>query len=281
MTPPAANLPAYDSTSTSSSGRWGRWLKLATVAAALMPVGWAVAVQSHPSAPTEFAVPERPALAFQQYQVDLGKVFPTQEVSAVFKFLNRGDRPVRIETVDASCGCLIPRLDVRDYAAGSPGQIVLRTRPANAEPGKKEYYVDVKYYDPEPRSVRLTLKMELPERGLYVRPRALAIYQWSDETAEHEIVLNDTRGGAFNVLSMKVAPEIARAELGERETTDDGLLQKIRVIVDGAAASGRKDAVLSIQTDDKNYPLIRVPLMIFGRPNDSEIADRLPPASKQ
>ena len=43
-------------------------------------------------------------------------------------------------------------------------------QPANESGGRKEYFADVKYSDPEPRQVRLTFKLEIPEQGLTVRP---------------------------------------------------------------------------------------------------------------
>ncbi|OYW22830.1 MAG: hypothetical protein B7Z55_04185, partial [Planctomycetales bacterium 12-60-4] len=132
---------------------------------------------ARPSVPLSISLPDRPALAFDQYLIDLGRVQPTTEVQGTFVFENRGQQTVDILEVVPSCGCLQPQLSTRKLAPGETGAVIVRMQPANELPGRKEYYADIRYTDPLPRETRVTFRLELPERQLAVKPRALLIYQ--------------------------------------------------------------------------------------------------------
>lgn len=240
------------------------WLSRVAWGAAFAP--FAVAVLVHwvrPPQPLAIAAADRPALAFHQYQVDLGRVEPTTELRATFAFRNRSSRTVDISEVSPSCGCLVPYVSTKRVEPGEGGRIVLRMQPANESPGRKEFFADVKYADPEPREVRLTFKLELPEQQLQVRPRALTFIQNSDRPVKQTIAVTDTRPQPAKIVNVTVNSPFAQVTPGEnRALSDGGTESRIQVTVSGDVPEGRHEAVVTIHTDDPQSPVLRVPLRI-------------------
>ncbi len=233
---------------------------------ALAPFLLAVVVHvGKPPVPLTISSPPRPALAFDQYLVDLGPTQPVVELQGKFRFRNRGTKPVALKEVRPSCGCLQPLVSGKEFAPGEDGQIMLRMRPANESPGKKEYYADVIYTDPEPREVRITFKLELPERGLMVKPRAILVYQLSDEKTVQELKIIDSRDKPARIKDVSVNNPLVAVELGERRPGEAGGIESIvQVMVDGKVSPGRHDAVITVLTDDPDTPELRVPVIIQG-----------------
>jgi len=232
----------------------------------------AVVHWGRPPVPLAISATPRPALAFDQYLVDLGPTQPMLELHGKFRFRNRGGHPVKLTTVEPSCGCLQPLVSAKEFAPGEDGQILLRMRPANESPGKKEYYADVKYTDPEPREVRITFKLELPERGIMVKPRALLVYQLSGEKTVQELRVIDSRDRPARIKDVSVNSPLIGVELGERRPGETGGIESIiQVIVDGQVSPGRHDAVITVYTDDPETPEVRVPVIIQG-PRTGDVA---------
>lgn len=224
-----------------------------------------VAHTARPSLPLTIAPPDRPALAFDQYLVDLGPIAPETEVRALFQFANRGRSPVEILEVKPSCGCLEPQLSSRTLAPGEVGRMVLRMQPANELPGRKEYYADVRYTDGQPRETRLTFRVEIPEQQLSVRPKALMVYQLSDQPTSQTVTVTDNRPEPVRILGATVnSPFVTVRFQGEHQ--DGGAQQtEFEVTVAAELPPGRHEAVLSIQTTDRLSPVLKVPLLMQGR----------------
>lgn len=242
------------------------------LAVSLLPALLGLGAWWLPAAPTlSLAANPLPALSFRQYAVDLGQVRPTTEVMGSFVFENRGETSVTIQNVEPSCHCLKPRLEQKVYAPGEFGRIDLRIQPASESPGQKEYFAVVKYTDPEPREVRLTFRAVLPDQQLSVKPAAMMFYQFSDQPTTQPLIVQDTRGRAIGIRSIKVASPLVTTELGEPHVSEEGVaLQKIHVTVSGECPPTQQQILLTIETDDPETPLLRVPLLVQGR----AVADR-------
>jgi hypothetical protein len=241
--------------------------------AGLLPFALAVFVHVvRPSQPAAREAADRPALAFHQYLVDLGRIQPSSEERAIFVFRNRGSQAVHITDVKPSCGCLEPHVSSRMIEPGGEGHIVLRMQPANETPGPKEFHVDLKYTDPQPRDVRLAFKVEIPEQGLSVRPRALLVYQNADTAISKQIVVSDTRPTPARVEQVSVSNPIIQVALGDVHTTASGAIeQTVEVNVEAGVPAGRHEAVVTIHTSDPHAPVLRVPLRIDSRPATAEV----------
>ena len=167
--------------------------------ATLLPAGFAML--THLAAPQTqaTATPARQrALTFDRYMIHPYVHTARSTISAQFRFVNRGPHAVHIQRIDRSCGCLNRGLSQRTFQPGESGQIALQVETANETPGHKQYYADVHYAyldapDPDPQTVRLRFQVDLPERQVSVRPKALIFYQLGDQPSTREIVVSDYR----------------------------------------------------------------------------------------
>lgn len=245
--------------------RWG--LRELAVVLALFPGGLGLLAHSAiPSVPMSISTPDRAALAFDQYVVDLGTVGSSQEVKGTFVFENRGKTTVKIQNATPSCGCLTPQLSSRELAPGATGAVVVRMQPASEMPGRKEYTVDLEYLDPLPQTARVTFRLEIPEKQLAVRPRALIVYQLSDQPTQHTISVSDTRHSPCKVTHATVNHPAAHVAVKNVEQSADfGQVTNIEVTIDPSLTAGRHEGLVTVHTDDPTTPLIRVPLLLHGR----------------
>lgn len=243
------------------AGPWRQWLcgwlgLLPVLAATLGHTVW-------PSQPQSVRYPPRPALAFDQYVVDLRRIEPASEAQAVFVFRNRGSQKVQITDVQPSCGCLAPIVEPREIEPGGVGRLILRIQPANENPGKRQYFADVKYLDPEPRETRLVFKVELPEQGLTVRPRALMVYQNGDQPIHEQLIVADSRPSPVQVKDASADSPWIEVGVGERRMAADGTLeQAVHVVIRGDVPPGKHRGVVTIHTSDPRQDVLRVPLRI-------------------
>lgn len=235
-------------------------------ALALTPFAMAVVAHRHGNSPTLSISPRAlPALAFDQYLVDLGPIQPTAEVHANFLFRHRGANPVQIVELKPSCGCLQPRLKKTEYQPGDVDALVLRVQPANEAPGKHEYTVDISYRDPEPRETRVTFRVELPEKGISITPPAVMVYQFSERETVQPIMITDTRGEGWSVEGVSTNLNFVNIDVEESRRAEDGTFQQpLQITVAAKIPHGRHRGLIRVFTTDANYPELRIPLMIQG-----------------
>ncbi|QDU50710.1 DUF1573 domain-containing protein [Gimesia panareensis] len=208
----------------------------------------------------------RPALAFETYLVDRGRLKETERVAgARFRFKNLSDQTVTVKELIPSCGCLQPQLEKRVYKPHETGEFILKMETAGESPGQKEFFVDFKYADPVERTARLTFKVELPVRRLVVKPKALVIYQFTPGRTIHPVTVSDYRGGKnFEITSVKSTSKYAKVKLGELEDKQGLRQQKLDVIVEDLVPAGKHDGLIVIKTNDPDFPELYVPLIIQG-----------------
>lgn len=249
----------------------GRWRPV-LVFAALTPFVLAVAVRWIGSTPSPVkAGPDRPALAFQQYLVDLGKVPASPVVGARFRFTNRGQHPVHITELKPSCGCLNPRLAKRDFAPGESGEIILPVQTPNEPAGLREYTLKVNYTDPQPRETLLTFRVVLPQKRVTVRPRSLIFYQLSPGTITRDFVVTDFPKLGLSLTGVECPSKYVTVKLGKQDTDAYGHPRHyVSITIADGVPPGRHRAVVTIRTDHPRYRVLKVPLMIQGPKNSTE-----------
>ncbi len=233
------------------------------------------------------AAPSRPALAFDQYLVDRGRVSPSEEIRAHFDFTNRGRSPVTNIQLVPSCGCLQPRLNKPTFEPGETGNFVVRVQTANQNAGPKEYTVAVTYRDPEPREAVVTFRVDLPENQVFVRPPSLSFYEFSDQASTAgvlpksiEIVDRRGPGQRLNILDVECTPRIAEVEVEKSEVDADGFWHAyLKVSIPGRLPERAAHAVIHIATDDPAYRRLRVPLILQGGSLRKIIDRNVQPAS--
>ncbi len=243
-----------------------RWLLVSLMIAGLVPffcslVAHAVGATDQKPTPRE----QPPALVFDQYLITLGKVLPVPVIPGYFRFTNRSDRTVTVTDLKPSCGCLNPRLEKRVYQPNESGEFSVRVETASENSGQKEFYVNFFYQDPEPREVVLTFKFILPEEKIAIRPRALIFYQFSDRPTTQEIVITDSRERPAHIIGLECRSPLVKAAMVNPGEDSAGYHEtRVTVTVTADVPPGRHQTLLMLKTDDAEFPVLKVPLMIFG-----------------
>jgi hypothetical protein len=230
-----------------------------------LPVCGAWGAARYGGTPRRVAEVSRPGLAFDQFLVDLGPVEPTDEIYARFGFTNTGRTPVKITRWEPSCGCVKPSLKKTEYDAMDSGEFYLRVRTAGEAPGDREYRLLVRYTDPEPRETTLVFRAKLPERQVFVRPRAVMVYQNGLSPTVQEVTVTDLRGNELRLLDTKSSTPLASAEILEPSAAPDGTLEhKVRVTVAADVPQGTSWGTITLFTNDSEFSELTVPLKIVG-----------------
>lgn len=247
-----------------------------------LSVPFLLAVAAHGKAPQPAplsAAAPLPALAFDQYLVDLGKVSPSEEVTARFRFTNVGEEPVTINQLVPSCGCLQPRVRKKVYQPGEMDDFILRVQTANQAVGEKEYQVTVKYADPQPRESLLVFRVNLPDNQVMVRPTGMIFYQLSDKSSSQDIVVTDRREQPLRLEGVRLIPDMQGVEVAVQPSDSDEhghARHHVKVTVSGDVADGRHVGTVMLFTSDPKYPTLRVPIIVQG--TSPRMAGRVPDA---
>ena len=272
------------SVSEKSNPNRAAMLGLALLLPALISLGHTLA--SSPSQPA-IAGAQRPALAFDQYMVNMGEP-PVQRAihEAQFHFDNRSDRPVKITDLKPSCGCLTPKIvgfnaqhrhvEQKEFAPGEHGVLAMGIRPAKETPGEKSYTVAVSYDDGQPRTEILEFRITLPKKKLTVEPNELYFYQVSGEPDSRLVTVSDFRDKPVQVTAVTTLAGGPKeqslpldgvvASLGTVSVGPDGETNwPIQVDVAPNLPSGQQKGWLVITTTDPDNSTVKIPIVLFGR----------------
>jgi len=164
------------------------------------------------------------------------------------------------------------QVEQQEFAPGESGRIVLRVLPANESPGRKELFADLEYSDPEPRQVRLTFKLDIPERQMTVSPPALIVFHPAGSSPTVQtLTVTDGRKKPFEITDIATTSDLITAVIGERTLTPTGeWSQTVQVTIPGTIPEGKHQMLLRISTTDPDYPELRVPIQLLGPASESE-----------
>jgi hypothetical protein len=229
-----------------------------------------------PAAPAPIAAPGlRPALAFEQYSVDLGNVRPSPHVGANFYFRNKSDRNVKITGVKPSCGCIAHKLmeDRTDYGQGGFGLLQVSMATANEDPGPHDYTITVSYNDGQPRTQDLHFAVILPRPTVHLEPSELFFYQSNGEPASRTVFVHDYRDEPFKVESASLVmdgkplpAEIATITIESEQPFEGHLRTPLRIDVAGETPPRQIVVHAVVHLSDPAHPTLKFPILIDGTP---------------
>ena len=131
----------------------------------------------------------RAALTWSSTRIEATAKGGQQTFDTVFNFKNTGDKPVKIVSVQTSCGCTTATLAKNTYAPGESGElkaeIDLRDRT-----GWQEKTITVTTDDAPASPTTLTLRVNIPQL-IEIEPRLLV---WSHDGAEETKEVTITAG---------------------------------------------------------------------------------------
>jgi hypothetical protein len=157
-------------------------------------------------------------------------------------------------------------LEKRDYAPGETGMFDVNVATAGEMPGPREYTITMEYEDPEPQSVTLTFRLELPPRQIYISPRAVLVYQFGEQAVTRDIVVTDNRPNPAKVTAVESRAKFVTAEIGATETNQEGIPNTIVKVTVAGVSTGTHSSVLRIHTDDPKFPVLNVPVRVQRQP---------------
>ena len=273
-----SQLPPNETISPEISGESAgkRLLWLATLGPLLL-ASIAYAMPSKPLPPLSVSK-SRPALLFATYMYHHGdeaiELEPTLE--SEFRFRNEGTEPVRIISVERSCGCMVPRYP-KEVAPGETASLQVPLQTINQTPGPHEYTLTVHYEDPQPRQTTLTIKAVFPEKMVVVQPKALYLSQKSEKSFPLPTVsISDYRDTPLKVnevfssatfisagISRGASAEIIQTSFTDSETPHASTTN-IAGEVAGSIPAGRHHALIAAATNDPDFPYVVVPMVVNG-----------------
>ena len=117
-----------------------------------------------------------PVLGLARLEHDFGEIWDLEEQQTVFNFENKGEGPLIIEEVKASCGCTTPTLDKKTYLPGEAGTLQIAFAPKGN--GRQTKTLTVRCNDPKNPVTVLrissTIKPFVKPDPLYLRYQEVA-----------------------------------------------------------------------------------------------------------
>ena len=252
--------------------RFVAWLPLI---AGLIPCAAALGFRLAPIGPANVADTEpRAALAFEQRLVDdrFRSLASQPYLRAAFRYHNVSTTSVRITGVETSCGCVTADYTNTEIAPGESGAITVQVNLVNQDPGPQEHFVKLNYLDEKPRQVDLYYRLCVPDQHVTVRPKALVFYQLGSDSTEQTLAITDLRTKRrLNVVEIQSTTDLVTAEVSGRDTVESAQRIHIKVKVAGRVPPGRSRSLVNIVTDDPDYRVLQVPLLIEGPPAQNEV----------
>jgi hypothetical protein len=266
------NKPSHSDQSDTPS-----WRTAAVICVGLLPClgAWLFVVSPSDQAPLT-VTKSRPSLLFATYMYHHGEE-PVELVAVLdseFPFVNKGDVPVTIGDVTTSCGCMRPRLSQKQVAPGEMGWLTVPIQTVNQSPGAHEYTLTVNYTDTVPRQTTLTVKAVFPEKMIVVQPKALYLSQRTAKPLPFTAAISDFRETPLKVTSVEstasfvsaqilagASPEIVQTAYQEGAP---GSKAEVRGEVAGDIPRGRHHVLVTAKTDDSEFPVVTIPMLVNG-----------------
>ncbi len=252
----------------------GKLKTILTFALCLLPAAWSLAVTvQRPLSQGELRLKNKHPLAIHIHMVHL-REFDLRNGKAIakYEFHNAGKKPITIKNIKPSCGCIQVRMrnQGKPIQPGEEGEFYLEVDTTGETSGFHEYRARIDYIqaddDKSLISENVLYRVEVPRKKITVRPRALIFYQLSSKETSQTLELTDFRPGqSFKITHVQVDSEFLTA--GEATTAKDqnGNLQiSIPVTAKGSVPSGKHTGSIIIDTNDQEFPQLRIPVLIFG-----------------
>jgi hypothetical protein len=180
-------------------------------------------------------------LAWEKIELELNPAAGVESVDAIFKYENKGTKPINIKAVRTSCGCTTAALKKNDVAPGEKGEIVATLKTGDRV-GLQQKTVTVETDDPQQPSTVLTLKANIAQL-LELQP-AFVFWQSNEDPKPKTIVAKVGKGVTIKNLEVtSSAPEFTtKVEPGSTAG-------EFKIIVQPTSTSKQVTASLSIKPD--------------------------------
>jgi len=204
---------------------------------------------------------QSPALRIENTSIDLGEIRAGVPAGCRFAFVNGGNNAVEVLEARAGCGCLQPRLNQLQFAAGARGEIALDLKTLGQAAGPHTWQLTIVYRDgdnvhEQALQVTATVVIEVS-----VQPASVTLF--TEGVVEHSITLTDLRDQPLKILALETTSPHLRAVAAPLAKNAAGhFTSKIAVHTGSDLPAGRHEEMLIIHTNDAGYPEFKIPVTI-------------------
>ncbi len=187
------------------------------------------------------AGPARAALTWEKTTAELHPKLSDKSVVAHFKYKNTGDKPVKILSVDASCGCTTAALEKNEVAPNESGEIAA-TFTIGDRSGFQSKKITVRTDAAPGDATILTLTADIP-RLLEIQP--VFVY-WAPNDELKPKTITAKLGGDFPVTKLNVT---STDKSITTEVVPDKENKEFKIVVTPQEAGRPINASLKIESD--------------------------------
>ncbi len=219
--------------------------------------------------------PPKRTLQFHKYCLHHG-MYPVKQAPALvsyFHYRNVGTTPITIGDIDRSCGCLQPELNRRTLQPGETGMMKVSVPMAEQGAGFQEYRLSVNYEDSKQKEETLLIKAILPDPEILVTPRTMIVSQRTSTPLTHHFTVTDGRAQPLRVRSVSSSVPWVSANVADE--ADERSITTVEVVISGDLPPGTHRVLVTADTDDTEFPVITMPLLISG-PRRQEAVEARP-----
>lgn len=212
-----------------------------------------------------------PALRFERFSHDFGKVSDAEPVVATIAFRNaHRSRTITILEIKTSCGCLTAKVDDRVLAPGADRAVELVYNPQGRQ-GKDRKGIVLVTDDPKAMKIELTIDVEVEAR-LWIEPMSIHLGEIRhDSIAKRRPASPITvtaRDADFAVKSARLLdPSLTLRDLGV-ETVGRGAAAwrryRYEVVADRDLPIGRIETRFVMETNDPKKPELVVAITLIA-----------------
>lgn len=243
-----------------------RWCMLAVLALSCRALGQEPSATPSPQGDAPSSSTPAPQLVVKERSVDMGRMREGDKVRATFLLENRGNAPIQIIEVSASCGCTVPRRLTDDEKIMEPGESLEVEAEFNSTGrlGRQTKTVTVHSNDPHEPRMQLTLTGEV----------VTIVEVLIDGRVQGTIPLKRTRVGQRAEVKIEVLPtDPGRTlEFTTAELRHDSLAYEIAPLTRDDRTGF--EVILSATTDAVPGP-VAVDFQINGKIGDEGSGNRL------
>lgn len=193
--------------------------------------------------------------------VDLGRVLEGSVVEESIRFVNTGDKPVKIKRVRTSCGCTVAHIDKMEYAPGDTAEVFfsLNTRGFHGVVRKS---LTVYFEHDNLPKVRFVIQANVYTQ-LEVAPRYFSFQDVRlnpDTVITSFLTFKNKSGNSIQVTDIHVDSDLIRV-FPQSVVVPPGNESSVRVELKPVSRV-RRTVYVVMETDYEGEPCVRIPVFI-------------------
>jgi hypothetical protein len=203
------------------------------------------------------ANPEPQQAVFESTKKDLGKVPAGEGKDLEFRVKNTGGKPLKIQSVTGTCGCLVPKYP-NSVKPGETAVIQVRFEPAAQWYGRVQKELTVRTDDPKQPEVKLDLQADIDPILNMDPPSPIQLPVHRGATASTEVKITPRAGLDVKLSDPKGAQPWVKAQLLPPAPGDRKKSYRLKIQVGPCDRSADMVGTVTLRTTSKILPMTSV-----------------------